>query len=147
MLSLISASWRGAPTLGVIFEMNIDAFHEGQELFYVPERRSGESSAVVVHKVGRKWVHIKWGYQMMCRSRFDPNTGECDGGGFSSPGRVYLSQEIYEREKKANSLWKLLRKAMLNSLHNRPNKLSGESIQHAANILGITLEEEKPQEK
>lgn len=65
----------------------------GQKLWLVTDNYLIGNLEVTVTRVGRKWAHIDWR-----RERFNIETGWIDGGLYSSPGKVYYSEQQYERE-------------------------------------------------
>src|SRR5688572_12649095 len=78
----------------------------GQTVFVSWSHRARDNlSTSSVTKVGRKWVHLTGGY------RFDESM-TLDGSGYSSPGRVYLSREDYERKVREDTEWSDLRAAV-----------------------------------
>lgn len=52
----------------------------------------------VITKVGRKWISYGEGYD---RNRFNAVTLRVDGGKYSSPGEVYISEGAYYAEHEA----------------------------------------------
>lgn len=65
----------------------------------------------VITKVGRRWITFTHtnGHG---ENRFDAETMQIDGAGYSSPGRVYPTMLDYEGTLEANEAWKELRQAM-----------------------------------
>ena len=65
--------------------------------------RHGYSSKVngrteEVTKVGRNWIYL-------ARDRFDCESMELDGAGYSSPGKVYLSEAEYIATTEISKAW------------------------------------------
>jgi len=58
-----------------------------------------ESQHVRVEKLGHWWATLSNGY------RCNRYTGIVDGGKFSSPGTIYLSQESYDKEAVLLGMW------------------------------------------
>lgn len=107
---------------------------EGQVLWFVPyEKRWSREREVVVSKVGRKWAVIDDG-----RNRVDASTLEVDGKGYVSPGKCYVSREVYEIEKARRDSWQALRRA-LDERRSAPDGVTTESIAAAAALLNIQL--------
>lgn len=102
----------------------------GQKLWFVPHARyMGAEREVVVESVGRKWAAIGDGY------RVDVSTLFLDGRGYSSPGRCYLSRELWAAEDQAHAAWGVLRRAL--STRHLPNGLTAEQIERATALLGL----------
>jgi hypothetical protein len=80
-----------------------------------------------IRSVGRKWAVI----DSPRSRRVDLETLEIDGGGYSSPGRCYLSPEHYEREMQRLALWKQLREYV--NTFNPPPSMTLERLE---GILG-----------
>jgi hypothetical protein len=75
----------------------MSTYKVGQTLVYVPsEKRRGGPEPVVVTKVARKWVSFKGDGRYAHENRFDKDTGEADGAGYSSPGCIYLTMAEYQ---------------------------------------------------
>lgn len=82
-------------------------FQRGQKLVavYSLNRRVPDVLDVEVVGVGRKWVTFAEPGRRWPRSdRFDPADMTMDAGNYSSPGRVYLSREDYDRHERAREL-------------------------------------------
>lgn len=102
---------------------------KGQTLFFVPSHlRRREASDVEVTKVGRKWAQLSNGH------RIDVETMRVDGGGYTSPGRCWVSREDYEREVLRNQAWRALRDAIGAFV---PNGVSLEDIAAARALLKV----------
>lgn len=85
----------------------MNKFKEGQALVYVPsEKRRGGPRPIVVNKIGRQWVYFEG---LGLRGRFDKSTLRVDGGGYASPGQVYLTMEEYQQELDLSEAWSELR--------------------------------------
>jgi len=88
-----------------------------------------------VCKVGRIWVECNH------YGRFDKQTGRIDGGRYSSPGRVYRTEEEYLERIELETLIRRLR----NLLTQIPNDgVTADDIRAAAKLLRIELPELKP---
>ena len=119
----------------------------GDRLFVaIAVRRSGVVDStywVTVTKVGRRWAEFQreglgWRH---AEHRFDLDTMRLDGAGFSSPGRVYPSEEAYRTETRLNELWSELRNRF-DRLYMRPDGVDEIRILKAADALGRRLESE-----
>lgn len=100
----------------------------GDNVFFVPrEKYNGQPRFCEITKIGRKWAEFDRG------RRFDINTLEVDGGGYQSPGRIYLTKEEYDNKVKTQLLWIKLKE--LTSLYCCPDYLSTEDLQDAIDAL------------
>lgn len=111
-------------------------FHVGQQLWYVPFERRGNPRSVNVTVIGRKWVTLE-GRQ----GRFDESTMLMDGNGYSSPGRVYMSQEEHLKSVADSRAWDALTIALRGM--RKPDSVSMSDIQQVAKLLGIEIGELK----
>ncbi len=104
----------------------------GQKLWMVPyQRHLGVPMFVQVTKVGRKWAEISLrGY------RISLNKLIIDGGGYTSPGRCYLTKEEHEAEVKLHAAWARLR-SFMDRKHNPPDGVTIENIEAAIQVLGL----------
>ncbi len=81
-------------------------FEIGQTLWFVKNFSKGKlGDEVVVEKVGRVWVTLS--NRMRCD--FD---GVVDGGNYSSPGRIWESKEIYDKEIEQKLSWDHFKEAI-----------------------------------
>lgn len=71
----------------------------GQKLWFVPSERRRTPYEIEVQSVGRKWVNCN------DRLRFDMDTLEADGHGYSSPGKAYLTKADYELARRRSEAW------------------------------------------
>lgn len=93
-------------------------------------RGLGHDREIEITKVGRKWVYFganKW-------ERFDKSTGDVDGGGYSSPGRVWASREACEDDRVLSTAWGELREAMR---FTRPEGVTYADVMKARRLLGL----------
>lgn len=113
----------------------------GQEVFVVQDRstRYGSTYHARITKVARRWVTVervgvesKW----LPAHRFDRETGQLDGGGFSSPGRVYTSEAEYVDRKLATHYRRQIRDRLYGE-----GRASADDVRKAAELLGIPLTE------
>lgn len=112
---------------------NPHALYVGQTLYYVPyERRySIKEQSVTVEKIGRKWVEISPHWV----GRIDIQTLAVDGGAYMSPGRCWLSEDLYKQHVEANDAWSRLKNKIWAT--SRPSTVSLAEIQAAAALLGV----------
>jgi len=107
-----------------------DEYKIGQTLWYVPIRRHGQPCEVTITKVGRQWLTLSNGHRV-CKEDL-----VCDGKGYVSPGRCYVSQDEYRQEALLNNQWDRFR-AEISSWHRRPNSVSHDDLCKVMTILGI----------
>lgn len=69
----------------------------GDKLYYVSDGRRESRRWVEVKKVGRIWIYLG-------HMRASVKTGIIDGHGYSSPGRVFVSQEEVVEVERINRL-------------------------------------------
>lgn len=115
---------------------NPHGLYVGQQLYFVPsEIRKRNPVTATVTAVGRKWVSIEmagwWGV------RIDIQTLIADGGGYSSPGNCYFSQEEYTAKVLRQRTWDSLRRAIY-AKPSTPDSVTREAIQKAAELLGLS---------
>jgi hypothetical protein len=84
------------------------------------QRHKTHVSTAIITKLGRKWATLS-----DHKGRFDVATGELDGGVYSSPGRIYLSQEAYEAKVALSKAWGELRQI----LYRHPNPPPGLTLE------------------
>jgi hypothetical protein len=118
----------------------------GQRLFRVEPQHGSRppwTYWIRVTKVGRRWAEFKRadGAYTSFGGRFDMETMRVDNRGFGDAGRVYGSEEEYQRTVRVNVLWRELRQK-LDRMWNRPDKVDELAILKAADALGIKLEGE-----
>ena len=83
----------------------------GQELWFVPSQYSGYGKCkfVTIEKIGRKWVTIQYSNDQFDKSKLINGKAPLDGGRYSSPGYVYLDQNLHDQEVEFRLLkWKLI---------------------------------------
>lgn len=110
-----------------------DHLKHGDKVFFVPNRYSSEKPRhVTVDKVGTRWVHVLSGYSGM---RFDLKTGEVDGGVYSSPGQIWLTEQEYLDECALDRRWYAVAKFFDNHLYQRPESITPEKLSQIEEIL------------
>jgi hypothetical protein len=112
-------------------------FIVGQTLWFVYYKGYSSSPRpdceVTITKVGREWLTLSSGH------RVDKHTLIADGKGYSSPGRCYLSREIYEKRVATLKAWRDFSSTI--DPRNPPDLASLESIAQAMRLLNL----EKPE--
>lgn len=73
------------------------------------QRNGPKISEVTITKIGRKWIYFGEGYQV---DRFDAETCQIDGKGYSSPGKVYENLDKYLSETARDKSFQHLRFAI-----------------------------------
>ena len=101
-------------------------FKVGQELFWVDRMRK-INRAVTVEKIGRKWVYLS------NHHRIDHETMEADSGGYSSPGKCYLSEQAYLNWLFIINEWSELKKEFIGFYP--PKGMTMDKISQIKNIL------------
>lgn len=107
----------------------------GQEVFvHYNARYHGGDYTAVITKVARKWVTIeRAGLCLSAADRFDAETGDLDGKGYSSPGAVYPSEEVFRERTEAERLLGKIRRGHA-ALH---PEVTLADVQQAARLLRI----------
>lgn len=122
---------------------------EGDRFFRVSHvGRSPRCDWVVVVRVGRKWAEIvredlvkRFPDRADWRTdRFEIETMNLDGGRFTSPGRVYRTEEEYRDRLLRDRLWTDFRRQVVHIY--TPRDLTAINILKAADALGLRLKEE-----
>lgn len=84
----------------------------GQKLLSVVDFRHGrridppQQSEVAVTKVGRKYADLNSGDRLIL------DTMTIDGGQYTSPGKCYLSKDVYDASEGATLAWRNLKNSM-----------------------------------
>lgn len=90
-----------------------------------------------VTKIGRKWVTLGNGFRENAY-RFDVDTLELDGGDYTSPGKVYLSEEAYHQETALMGAWKVFQdRIRFFGYQTTPKGLTLADIEAASNALKL----------
>lgn len=84
--------WKVGMTVCVVIDLNV----RGE-----PRPRQEE-----VTKIGRRWITVEGG------KRFDADTLQIDGRGYSSPGRVYIDEADYRETTLLSKQWRSFRDAL-----------------------------------
>ena len=104
----------------------------GRELFLVLNRRHlPGGKPVTVTAVGRKWAEIDHG-----KHRINIQTLYVDGGGYSSPGRCYLSEQEWKDNVLRKDAWGSLRQK-IERMYTLPADLTIQKMDQIAELLGI----------
>jgi hypothetical protein len=105
----------------------------GQKLFFKSGQRHIKDEEVEVAKVGRDWVHLSNGYRVRKGKRW------CDGGGFSSPGQVWLDAQAYELWRERNRRYcELMRRT---SGHQIPDHMTLDDVVALETIFRLPPQE------
>ena len=98
------------------------------------ERRHTKDREVTIAKIGRKWVTLSDG------NRFD-RTSESwrivDGGGYSSPGRLWDSKEQYEEDAQVRQIIDAIERKF--RFGRDSENVSLENARQAARLLGLEV--------
>jgi hypothetical protein len=109
----------------------------GQKLWLVPSQQGyRQPREATVTSVGRKWATLDT--SQYGRDRISLETLAVDGGDYVSPGQCWLSREDWVVATLADTLWQQFRKSI--EYGRRPNGITAEAIQQAAELLGVKLE-------
>lgn len=116
----------------------------GDRFFSVRSNRRPREAWIVVTKVGRRWAdYVTDGYEAAPHfgGRFDIETLRIDGGRFSSPGRVYRTEDEYREQARLSVIWQAFRTKVDRS-YQPPDKVGVVDILKAADALRFRLKEE-----
>lgn len=110
-------------------------FKVGDQLVVLMKYRKRDATGedCVVTKVGRRWVTITIGRR---EERFDAQTMQLDGFGYSPPGEVYYSREQIRAEQARDRAWTAFHRAFSHAFV-PASALTEEAIKQAATLLGI----------
>ncbi|MBM2322694.1 MULTISPECIES: hypothetical protein [Marivita] len=75
----------------------------GQEVWIVPHDKRSKPRASTIARIARRWVYF--GRPDRSGGRFDKETGELDGGQYSSPATAWASHAEYEDWVSRNEAW------------------------------------------
>lgn len=109
---------------------NPHGFEVGQKVFTIGSGRSGvhhEPKHREISKIGRKWVETK------CGHRFDIETCVADGGKYSPPFKVFMSEQHYAETEGLKVEWLSFK----NSLAYSPPK--GMTVEKLAKIKELVF--------
>lgn len=107
----------------------------GDKLWFVPKDHwAGPNRFVEVEKVGRKWGYFPRNY------RFDVNTLDVDGRGYSVPGHLYRDRDAWEARRRADYAWDRVTWHIRNRT-GRKDGITEADIRQAAALLGIEIED------
>ena len=105
----------------------------GDQVIFAPSRYTQISSpnefkTLTITSIGRKWVYTNHQY------RFNKKTLLIDAGGYSQPGKIYLSKEKYLEQIKKEKAWNNIR-TLVNSRYSPPENIDYQSLENIAEIL------------
>jgi hypothetical protein len=117
----------------------------GQRLWFVPKGRYASLGPfeIEVTSVGRKWARARRTEDLFELDglnviTIDVYTLKADGGTAPSPGRCFLSREVYEANVRLRNTWLMFR-TYLQGVHEPPSGLAPEDIHRLAEQLGFNL--------
>lgn len=105
--------------------------YAGQDLWVGPafHVRCKNGYPVRISRVGRKWAELEKG------GRANIITLEIDGKGYSSPGRLYKSEQEWIDVREKDSLWSSFKR----NLPSNVPAVTTETLRNIAETLGINL--------
>ncbi|WP_375248337.1 hypothetical protein [Sphingomonas sp.] len=109
-------------------------YHAQQRLWLQGMQHYQRSGWVIVHKVGRKWVSLRWEEGNYDAGRVELGATVLDAGGYASNEKLYASPEAYEAERNLDLSWRALLTAINNS-YSRPKHLTAAKIAKIAAIF------------
>lgn len=104
----------------------------GIPFFFVPNERRHAGRRVTVSKIGRRWITLSDGNRFDCTS---DDWRIVDGGGYSSPGRLWDSERHFENSQRVREI--------LNAIEHRFRlgredcNVTLENATEAARLLGV----------
>jgi hypothetical protein len=113
------------------------AFTVGQSLWWVSSQRhylGNRGVIVLVEKVGRRWITLSNGH------RIDVNSWYADGGKYTSPGRIYVSQEDYENTTRTQIAWDAFKKR-IDRAYKVPTSMTSQKIAEIERMIFGEAEE------
>jgi hypothetical protein len=109
-------------------------YEVGQKVWFQPrDRTGGVGREMTIETVGRKWAKVG-------PYRVGLDQTWIDGAGYTSPGRLYDSQQAHEQEMVKTRAWMNLRRNLEKHWH-APEHVTLEAIQRVTAELGFTLED------
>jgi len=112
-----------------------DDWPVGGQVFVVRDTyRHKAGIYLTITKVGRKWVYL--GKEEYQQDRFDPETMELDGYGYSSPGKVYESEQDFEEQDEAHRVWGEFRQCLART---PPKGLTAARIREIADEWNLPI--------
>jgi len=107
--SALRSCWQGGNTVKKqdVVQGQPPRWRVGQKVCVAWNRQRGESvSEETIAKIGRRWATLS-----LCGGgyRFDIADGSVDGGGYMSPGTVYVSKAEYLRQERAMKVFSLVK--------------------------------------
>jgi hypothetical protein len=108
----------------------------GQKVWFVPrDSRTGTGRELVVTSVGRKWVQLRAGHNDF---KVEIGKVDVDGGQYSSPGVLYVSEQAYHDYIALSVAWVKLARVFV-CITRPPPDVSMDDIQAAAVLLKVAL--------
>lgn len=108
----------------------------GQKLWWVGSnyrRHDHDQGEATVTKIGRKWAELSFSWRAL---RIDKNTLIADGGGYTSPGRCYLSRDHFEAAEHVRKVWDEFQ-TDFRGRYGMPPEMTVERIIEARRLLGL----------
>jgi hypothetical protein len=102
----------------------------GQKLWYVPRTRHREPHETTITKIGKVWIYLENGHRVDIAKLY------ADGGQYQSPGRAYLSREVWEQEVELIREWDSL-SALLRNMYSPPHAVTAADIRQAKALLRL----------
>jgi hypothetical protein len=107
-------------------------WHVGQDIVLITDAYRGKVNIwpTTITKIGRTKAHYELHGH---KGSFYLETGEMDGGQYSSPGRAWPSVEAYEAAKELRELWKDMVSRL--PVYSRPKHITKEHIEQIKQIV------------
>lgn len=116
-------------------------WHVGARVLVVYDlnQRGPRKKWASVTKVGRRWIEfLKDGFLSRNKTdRFDAETLQVDGGAYSSPGKVWLSECEYDHQTELAKAWSDLVRRLS---HTPPPSMTMEALNRFASDCGLTAQ-------
>jgi hypothetical protein len=111
------------------------SFEVGMSFFCaLNERRHTKGGTVSIDKIGRKWVTLSDGNRF---DRTSENWRIVDGGGYSSPGRLWDSEQQYRDSQKVREILDAI--AQRFHFGSEHCNIALENATQAARLLGVEV--------
>ncbi len=103
----------------------------GQKVWVKWTSRHHVLTELDVTSIGRKWVYLQDGrYRVAIGERI------LDGGGFTSPGTLYLSKREYDDNGETSKVWTRFRRSV-ERLYSAPEGVTLDDIDRARGFLRL----------